>query len=60
MRAVVVILAKLLPAYLHHLFKIGEILGARLNTIHNIHYYLTLMSEIRQAISQGQFSSFTE
>lgn len=47
-------------AYLHHLFKIGEILGARLNTIHNIHYYLTLMSEIRQAISQGQFSSFTE
>jgi queuine tRNA-ribosyltransferase len=47
-------------AYLHHLFKIGEILGARLNTIHNIHYYLTLMSEIREAISQGQFSSFTE
>lgn len=45
-------------AYLHHLFKIGEILGSRLNTIHNIHYYLTLMAEIRMAIKSKRFSAF--
>lgn len=45
-------------AYLHHLFKIGEILGARLNTIHNIHYYLTLMAEIREAIMGKRFTLF--
>jgi queuine tRNA-ribosyltransferase len=37
-------------AYLHHLQKINEILGARLNTIHNLFYYLTLASELREAI----------
>jgi queuine tRNA-ribosyltransferase len=45
-------------SYLHHLFRIGEILGARLNTIHNIHYYLTLMDEIRQSISQNKYKEF--
>lgn len=45
-------------AYLHHLFKIGEILGSRLNTIHNIHYYLSLMSDIRNAIAKNQFLEF--
>ncbi|PSB91865.1 tRNA guanosine(34) transglycosylase Tgt [Candidatus Pandoraea novymonadis] len=45
-------------AYLHHLQRAGEILGARLNTIHNLHYYLTLMQEIRTAIEAHQFSSF--
>lgn len=45
-------------AYLHHLFRIGEILGARLNTIHNIHYYLTLMQEIREAITNQKFNQF--
>ena len=45
-------------AYLHHLFKIGEILGSRLNTIHNLHYYLTLMAEIRVAINEGKFKDF--
>lgn len=45
-------------AYLHHLFKIGEILGARLNTIHNIHYYLKLMKEIREAIKENRFAQF--
>jgi queuine tRNA-ribosyltransferase len=45
-------------AYLHHLFKIGEILGSRLNTIHNLHYYLTLMAEMRKAISLGKFNDF--
>jgi len=37
-------------AYLHHLQRINEILGARLATIHNLHYYLTLMAELRRAI----------
>jgi queuine tRNA-ribosyltransferase len=37
-------------AYLHHLQKANEILGARLNTIHNLHYYLQLMQELRAAI----------
>jgi len=37
-------------AYLHHLQRANEILGARLNTIHNLHYYLQLMQELREAI----------
>jgi queuine tRNA-ribosyltransferase len=37
-------------AYLHHLQRANEILGARLNTIHNLHYYLGLMQELRGAI----------
>ncbi len=40
-------------AYLHHLQRANEILGARLNTIHNLHYYLQLMKELRTAI-EGQ------
>ncbi|WER45388.1 tRNA guanosine(34) transglycosylase Tgt [Cupriavidus sp. WKF15] len=45
-------------AYLHHLHRVGEILGARLNTIHNLHYYLQLMREMREAIEQHRFSDF--
>ena len=45
-------------AYLHHLHRTGEILGARLNTIHNLHYYLQIMKEIRAAIDDGQFQQF--
>lgn len=45
-------------SYLHHLFKIGEILGSRLNTIHNVHYYLSLMKEMRIAIKAHQFQAF--
>lgn len=45
-------------AYLHHLHRAGEILGARLNTIHNLHYYLQLMREMRAAIDAGQFTEF--
>ncbi len=41
-------------AYLHHLFRVGEILGAQLNTIHNLHYYQTLMRELRSAIADGK------
>ena len=40
-------------AYLHHLFRVGEILGAQLNTIHNLRYYQTLMRELREAIAAG-------
>lgn len=45
-------------AYLHHLQKVNEILGARLNTIHNLHYYLNLMKEIREALDQGNFEAW--
>lgn len=45
-------------AYLHHLHKVGEILGARLNTIHNLHYYQALMQGMREAIAAGKFESF--
>jgi len=45
-------------AYLHHLHRTGEILGARLNTIHNLHYYLQIMQEMRHAIELSQFSLF--
>ncbi|MBM3350632.1 MAG: tRNA guanosine(34) transglycosylase Tgt [Betaproteobacteria bacterium] len=47
-------------AYLHHLHKIGEILGSRLNTIHNLHYYQKLMQDMREAIGHGNFESFKQ
>ncbi len=46
-------------AYLHHLHRIGEILGARLNTIHNLYYYQTLMAELRAAIEAGDLDRYT-
>ena len=45
-------------AYLHHLHRCGEILGARLNTIHNLHYYLELMQDMRKAIDGHRFAEF--
>jgi len=45
-------------AYLRHLDRCGEMLGPRLNTIHNLHYYLTLMAEMRGAIEAGDFERF--
>lgn len=45
-------------AYLRHLYTSGEILSMRLNTIHNLHFYLNLMREARTAIEQGRFSDF--
>lgn len=42
-------------AYLRHLFSSGEPLGARLATIHNVHFYLELMRKIRAAIKAGNF-----
>lgn len=45
-------------AYLHHLDKCNEMLGARLNTIHNLHYYLRLIERMRFAIETGGFQRF--
>ena len=45
-------------AYLHHLDKVGEILGAQLCTIHNLHFYQVIMQEMREAIEQGKFADW--
>ncbi len=47
-------------AYLRHLDKCGEILGARLNTLHNLHYYLRLMRDLRAAIEAGELEAFAQ
>lgn len=47
-------------AYLHHLDRCKEILGARLNTIHNLHFYQKLMTNLRQAIEQGKLNGFVQ
>lgn len=47
-------------AYLKHLDKCGEILGARLNTLHNLHYFQRLMQDIRNAIEDQRFDEFVE
>ena len=46
-------------AYLHHLFRAGEILGSMLNTIHNLHFYQTIMAEMRAAIEAGTLESWS-
>jgi queuine tRNA-ribosyltransferase len=45
-------------AYLHHLDRCGEMLGPMLATIHNLHYYVNLMREIRDALDAGRFEAF--
>ena len=45
-------------AYLHHLERCGEMLGPMLASIHNLHYYLNLMHEIREALDVGGFAAF--
>jgi queuine tRNA-ribosyltransferase len=45
-------------AYLHHLHRTGEILGAMLNTTHNLHYYQALMAQMRKALEAGSFEEF--
>ena len=45
-------------AYLHHLDRCGEMLGPMLTTVHNLHYYLNLMREVRESLEAGQFSAF--
>ena len=47
-------------AYLHHLDKCQEILGAQLNTIHNLRYYQILMAGLREAIEQGKLDDFVK
>ena len=46
-------------AYLHHLQRANEILGARLGTIHNLHYYQVLMRELREAIATQSLPAVT-
>ena len=45
-------------AYLRHLDRCGEMLGPRLATLHNLHYYLDLMARMRAAIAEGRFDAF--
>ncbi len=45
-------------AYLHHLQRVNEMLGARLNTLHNLHYYQELMRGLREAVAAGRLAAF--
>jgi queuine tRNA-ribosyltransferase len=45
-------------AYLRHLFRAGELLGLRLNTLHNVHYFLGLLAGARKAIEEGRFDAY--
>lgn len=47
-------------SYLHHMDKCKEMLGAQLNTIHNLHYYQKLMRDLRSAIEQGTLADFAK
>jgi queuine tRNA-ribosyltransferase len=47
-------------AYLHHLDRCGEMLGPMLTSIHNLHYYLNLMKEVREALDEGRFAAFQQ
>jgi len=47
-------------AYLHHLHRTGEILASMLNTVHNLRYYQTLTSELREAIATGTFAAYVQ
>ena len=45
-------------AYIRHLLKAGEMLGMRLCVLHNLYFYNTMMSEIRQAIEEGRYADY--
>ena len=47
-------------SYLRHLLRNNEILGSRLNTLHNLHFYLNLMGEMRETIAEGKFEQFKQ
>jgi queuine tRNA-ribosyltransferase len=47
-------------AYLRHLFMAKELLSYRLNTIHNLHYYMSFMADVRQAVHEDRFAEFCE
>jgi queuine tRNA-ribosyltransferase len=52
--------ARFSRAYLHHLFKCSEPLGPRLLSLHNLHHYLRLMQEAREAIEAGCFAAYAQ
>ena len=47
-------------AYMHHLDRCGEMLGPMLATIHNLHFYLNLMQEVRDALDAGDFAGMAK
>jgi queuine tRNA-ribosyltransferase len=47
-------------AYLHHLDRCGEMLGPMLTSVHNLHYYLNLMKEVRESLDAGEFAGFVK
>ena len=47
-------------AYLHHLDRCGEMLGPMLASVHNLHYYVNLMGDVRQALDEGRFEAFAQ
>jgi len=47
-------------SYLHHLFRIGEMLGSTLNTIHNLFFYKKFMADARQAIINNKFKEYKD
>jgi queuine tRNA-ribosyltransferase len=47
-------------SYLHHLQRVNEILGSRLNTLHNLHYYQRVMQGARDAIAEGRYGRYAE
>jgi queuine tRNA-ribosyltransferase len=47
-------------AYMHHLDRCGEMLGPMLTTVHNLHYYLNLMQEVRDALDAGRFGAYVQ
>jgi queuine tRNA-ribosyltransferase len=47
-------------AYLHHLDRCGEMLGPMLGSIHNLHYFLNLMREVREALDAGNFGAYVK
>jgi queuine tRNA-ribosyltransferase len=51
---------KFTRAYIHHLFNANEVLSAILSSIHNVHFYLQMMEEIRQAIEEGHFIEYKQ
>jgi queuine tRNA-ribosyltransferase len=52
--------ARYTRAYLRHVYKAGEILAARCLSYHNLHFYLRLMEEIREAIRRNRYARFAE
>ena len=60
MRIVIAILVRIIHAYIRHLIKAEETFGIRLTTIHNLHFLLKLMEDIRQAIREDRLLDFKE